>query len=205
MQHQRREAPVALINVARALGAIALLSGAASAFAQAPDSAAGPPSQATEAKLVFDREIFSYQGSPRRDPFKPLVGKESLGPLFEDLKLKGIIYASDPARSIALVEDGAKRMYRMRRGDIVGNSRLVDVTPLAVRFAVENFGNIRYQVLELRAGGANAGGMTTGESSPVPATQPIGNVDFSKLDQATAKRMLDSLAKARREKQGAPR
>lgn len=202
---------MAAINVVRAFACVAALCGSAAAFAQQPPAgppaggppAGGPPAPPIEAKLVFDREVYSYTGAPRRDPFKPLVGKESLGPLFEDLKLKGIIYSSDAGRSIVLVEDGSKRMYRLRRGDLVGNSRVVEITPLLVRFAVENFGNIRYQVLELRAGAAAAAGVDM-ESKPVPLTRPnAGGVDFTKLDPATAKRMLDSLAKERRQKQEA--
>lgn len=197
---------MAVINVVRAVACIAAVCGSATAFAQQPPAGpppGGPPAPPVEAKLVFDREVYSYTGAPRRDPFKPLVGKESLGPLFEDLKLKGIIYSSDPTRSIVLIEDGARRFYRLRRGDLVGNSRVVEITPLVVRFAVENFGNIRYQVLELRSGAAAAAGIDA-ESKPVPATRPnVGGVDFTKLDPATAKRMLDSLAKERRQKQEA--
>jgi hypothetical protein len=133
---------------------------------------AGPAGAVGEPKLVFDREVFSYPGAGRRDPFKPLIGKESLGPLFDDLKLRGIIYSPDPTRSIVLIQDGAKRIYRLKRGDVVGNSRIVEIKPLAARFAVENFGMIRYEVLQLRAGEAAAGGMQSG-GAPVPATAPM--------------------------------
>src|SRR5437773_2522780 len=96
---------------------VMLLLGATSAFAQKkeatppappPVPVKPPPKPIPEPKLVFDREVFSYPGSARRDPFKPLLGKESLGPLFDDLKLKGIIYTSDPTRSIVLIQDGSK-------------------------------------------------------------------------------------------------
>ena len=131
-----------------------------------------PPRPVAEPKLVFDREVFNYPGAARRDPFKPLVGKESLGPLFDDLKLRGIIYSPDPTRSIVLIQDGAKRLYRIKRGDVVGNSRVVEVQPLAVRFAVENFGMIRYEVLQLRQGNAAMSEMPSG-GRPVPATAPM--------------------------------
>ncbi|HEX6559060.1 MAG TPA: hypothetical protein VF021_06340 [Longimicrobiales bacterium] len=191
---------MARISSTFGFAAMAALCVSASAYAQQPPAkdTLGAAPGTVEAKLVFDREVFSYSGSGRRDPFKPLVGKESLGPLFEDLKLKVIIYSSDPSRSIVLVEDGAKRLYRLRRGDIVGNSRVVEITPLAVRFAVENFGNMRYQVLELRPGAAGAAGLS--ETRAVPPAPPIGGVDFKKVDPATAKRLLDSLAKERRDK-----
>jgi len=188
-----------------ALLAIAALAGSTRAYAQQPakDTLGAPPGS-VEAKLVFDREVFSYNGGGRRDPFKPLIGKESLGPLFEDLKLKVIIYSSDPSRSIVLVEDGAKRLYRLRRGDIVGNSRVVEIRPLAVRFAVENFGNMRYDVLELRPGAADNAGLTETRAVPSTVPQPTGPIDFKKLPPAEAKRMLDSLAAARRAKTNQP-
>lgn len=170
---------------------------AASAQQQKKDTLGSPPGT-VEAKLVFDREVFAYSGNGRRDPFKPLLGKESLGPLFEDLKLKVIIYSQEPNRSIVLVEDGAKRIYRLRRGDVVGNSRVVEITPLAVRFAVENFGSLRYQVLELRAGAGVRAGLT--ETNAIPAQLTPAAAEAAKqVDQATAKRMLDSLAKQRHE------
>ena len=191
------------IKTLRAFAALVLIAGATAAYAQDPAAApATPPQAPTEAKLAFDREVYSYQGGGRRDPFKPLIGKESLGPLFDDLTLKGIIYSPDPLRSLVLIQDGAKRIYRLKRGAIVGNSRVVEIRPLAVRFAVENFGMIRYEVLELRPGAGAASGMQTtpGPQQAVPTGQTVDGIDYSKLDPVTAKRMLDSLARERRAK-----
>lgn len=193
----------------RACALIAVLFGSAPLSAQAPPAGAAPkpPAPAAggavaakpvgEPKLVFDREVFSYPGTGRRDPFKPLVGKESLGPLFDDLKLKGIIYSNMPARSIVLIQDGTKRMYRLRVGDVVGNSRVVEIKPLAVRFAVENFGMIRYDVLELRRGAAEQSGLRPSETlAPATAPMPAG------AEGSGPRRMLDSLAAARRDSLG---
>src|SRR5688500_2604619 len=147
-RHHRQEAQVAVINPTRAFAlthacalllAIALTAAALPAPLAAqrkPPAAgatkpAGPAGAVGEPKLVFDREVFNYPGVGRRDPFKPLIGKESLGPLFDDLKLRGIIYSADPTRSIVLIQDGAKRLYRLKRGDVVGNSRVVEIRPLA--------------------------------------------------------------------------
>lgn len=165
---------MAVISRTRALALLFAVALAAPLAAQQPAPPPGAPAPPIgEPKLVFDREVFNYPGGSRRDPFKPLVGRESLGPLFDDLTLKGIIYSSDPTRSIVLIQDGSKRLYRIKRGDVVGNSRIVEIQPLAVRFAVENFGMIRYEVLQLRAGAAAAGGMVPG-GAPVPATAPMG-------------------------------
>lgn len=128
-------------------------------FAQAPATPPGgaavppaaPPGSQPEPKLTFDREVFAYPAEGRRDPFKPLFGGPgSGGPLFADIALRGIIYSPDPRRSVALVQVGGKRTFRLRRGDIIGNARVTAIEPLRVRFAVENFGTIRNEVLDLR-------------------------------------------------------
>ncbi len=133
-----------------ALSALLVLISALPLFGQAPPPGAPPGSQ-PEPKLAFDREVFAYPADGRRDPFKPLTGGPgSGGPLFADLALRGIIYSPDPLRSVALVQVGGRRTFRLRRGDIIGNARLLEIQPLRVRFAVENFGTVRNEVLELR-------------------------------------------------------
>ena len=132
-------------------------------FAQAPAPPAGAPGAPApnaipgsqpEPKLAFDREVFSYPAEGRRDPFRPLsAGPGAGGPLFNDLALRGIIYSPDARRSVALVMVGGKRTYRLRRGDIIGNARVLEIQPTRVRFAVEIFGTVRNEVLEL--GGRN--------------------------------------------------
>ncbi|MGQ0560987.1 MAG: hypothetical protein ACT443_03830 [Gemmatimonadota bacterium] len=171
-----------------------LIGSGAPMFAQQPAATSNaPPGQVAEPKLVFDREVFGYPGSGRRDPFKPLVGRESLGPLFDDLKIRGIIYSNDPTRSIVLIQDGAKRQYRLKRGDVVGNARVVEIRPLGVRFAVENFGMIRYEVLEVRRGAAGL----TAQSGSTPASAPMGPGEPA--TEEAARRLLDSLTNARRD------
>ncbi|MGQ0815919.1 MAG: hypothetical protein ACT4O1_15925 [Gemmatimonadota bacterium] len=178
--------------------ALGILS-AAPLLAQSPTPGApadaAPKLPVPEPKLVFDREVFGYPGVGRRDPFKPLVGKESLGPLFDDLRLRGIIYSTDPMRSIVLIQDGSKRQYRLKRGDVVGNSRVVEIRPLAVRFAVENFGMIRQEVLEIRRGVADATGMPAGAATPATGPMPQGQLS----SEAAARRLLDSIMSARRD------
>ncbi|HUP89445.1 MAG TPA: hypothetical protein VM100_08845 [Longimicrobiales bacterium] len=198
---------MAVTKRAAAFAAVFALLQASALLAQAPPAGgtAPPPTPAgavpvpkkpvPEPKLVFDREVFNYGGSDRRDPFKALLGKESSGPLFEDLKLKGVIFSADPRLSIVLIMDGSKKMYRLHRGDVIGNARVVDIQPLIVRFTVENFGNLRNEVLELRRGAADAAGV--GNSQTVPANEPIAN---RARNAAEAKKMLDSLAAAQRAK-----
>lgn len=196
---------MAVISRTRALALIFAVALTSPLAAQRPAPPAGaaprpgaPVGSAGEPKLVFDREVFSYPGNSRRDPFKPLVGKESLGPLFDDLKLKGIIYSPDPTKSIVLIQDGSRRLYRIKRGAVVGNSRVVEIQPLAARFAVENFGMIRYEVLQLRAGPAAAGGMVP-SSQAVPAEGPMGESAAPTSASDIRARRDSMMSKARRD------
>ncbi|MFW6330362.1 MAG: hypothetical protein ACOC3J_01420, partial [Gemmatimonadota bacterium] len=109
-----------------------------------------PPGQeSANLTLVYEREVFTYRGAGRRDPFRPLTGEDDLGPRFESLSLQGIIYATGRGRSVALIADSEGRVHRVRVGDIVGNSRVIEIGPLRVVMAVENFGAIRQEILEL--------------------------------------------------------
>ncbi|HEX7089565.1 MAG TPA: hypothetical protein VF192_05480 [Longimicrobiales bacterium] len=112
------------------------------------DSAGARPPTNGEIDLVFEREVFLYPATNRRDPFSPLSVTE--GPRFEELTLRGIIHSPVPGQSVALLTGPGDRSYRVRRGDTVGNARVLDVGPRRVLFAVNNFGVVRQEVLELK-------------------------------------------------------
>ncbi|HEY8470485.1 MAG TPA: hypothetical protein VIL18_12615 [Longimicrobiales bacterium] len=137
--------------------ALLLCAGAAPLLAQqtaqnpprpARDSAAARPPANGEVELVFEREVFFYPTGNRRDPFSPLSVSE--GPRFEELTLRGIIHSSVPGQSVALLVGPGNRSYRVRRGETVGNARVLDIGPRRVLFAVNNFGVVRQEVLELK-------------------------------------------------------
>lgn len=117
--------------------------GATQASAQtAADKDAGP-------ELVFEREVFVYPATHRRDPFVPLIGAGSAA-RFEELALQGIIYSPQADQSVALLVDRTGRIYRVRRGDMVANARVTNIAPRSVLFAVESFGVVRQERLELK-------------------------------------------------------
>lgn len=133
------------------LAALLLCAGTGPLWAQGAGEQGAPARPATppgEIELVFEREVFLYSTSSRRDPFSPLSVSE--GPRFEELTLRGIIHSSVPGQSVALLAGPDKQIYRVRRGETVGNSRILDVGPLRVLFAVNNFGVVRQEVLELK-------------------------------------------------------
>ncbi|MEX0908041.1 MAG: hypothetical protein WD054_06895 [Gemmatimonadota bacterium] len=123
----------------------ALLLGAPVAAQQSP---ARRP--AADPVLVFEREVFEYPGSARRDPFQPLTGQNA-GPLFDDLQLRMIIFSDDPNDSVVSLVDVSNNHYRVRRGQTVGNATVIDIGPTRVIFSVDDFGMRRQEVLDLKA------------------------------------------------------
>lgn len=135
--------------------ALLALAGAAPASAQQAPAPETPPAtivQGNEPQLVFEREVFSYPGRARRDPFMPLTGQNA-GILFADLKLHMILFDDNPSRSIVAVSDAANKQYRLRRGDTVGNATVVDIGRTRVVFSVNDFGIRRQEVLEMKPTG----------------------------------------------------
>lgn len=139
---------------------LVLLALAAAAPAAAQDPATPPPAtppaggrviDASEPRLVFEREVFEYPGRSRRDPFTPLTGTNA-GPLFSDLTLHMIIHSDDPRRSIVDVSDASKTRHRLRRGDSVGNATVVDIQERRVIFSVVDFGIARTEILSMDTG-----------------------------------------------------
>jgi hypothetical protein len=130
------------------LSALVVLS-AAPLRAQDP-APAPPPAPTGDVALKFEREVYNYPMDGRRDPFTPLIGRDNGAPRFEDLTLRGIIFSPTPGRSVALFVDAAGKIHRARRGDRVGNARIVDVGPRRVVLSVEDFGRARQEILELK-------------------------------------------------------
>lgn len=107
------------------------------------------PPEEGELELVFEREVFTYPAFQRRDPFAPLATAADAGPRFEDLVLLGVIYSPDPDRSVALLGAG-DRTYRVRRGQVLGHTRILEIQPTRIIVEVEEFGLFERHVLELR-------------------------------------------------------
>ena len=136
-----------------------LVATAAAVPAQAQQAAAPQTPEAPAAvampgdpRLIFEREVFSYPGRARRDPFMPLTGQNA-GILFSDVTLHMILFDENPGRSIVAVSDAANKQYRLRRGDSIGNATVVDIGRTRVVFSVSDFGIRRQEVLELKPTG----------------------------------------------------
>ena len=133
--------------------AVALVLFATPAAAQDGGSTSRVPDPAEgEVRLVYEREVYGYTESGRRDPFGRLVGEGvELGPTFADLRLRGVIYSTGRGQSIAVLHDRNGNLYRARRGDIIGNATVLEIRPLEVLFVVEDFGQTRQEMLRLKS------------------------------------------------------
>lgn len=127
----------------------------AAAPAEAPkvktDSAAGTAA-VISAGAQFEREVFSYERSGRRDPFISLMSTSELRPLISDLRLVGIAYDPSGRNSVAVLHDVStkdKEQYRIRVGQSLGRMRVSNITPKGVVFTIEEFGYSRQETLGL--------------------------------------------------------
>ena len=102
----------------------------------------------TPSELIYRRETFVYPTDNRRNPFVTLVEDE--GPQFEGLDLVGVIFGGSQGSVAALVDRATDRRFRVRRGESVGNARVVEIRPDAVVFSVTQFGVTRSETLTVR-------------------------------------------------------
>lgn len=116
-------------------------------------AAAGSTTNARSDTLptTFEREVFRYDRSGRRDPFVSLMESGDLRPLLIDLTVVGIIYdPRRPSQSVAILRDvTTKVQYRVRVGDSVGRNRVARVNEKTVTFTIEEFGFSRQETLAL--------------------------------------------------------
>jgi hypothetical protein len=101
-------------------------------------------------ETVYRRERFVYPSNGRRDPFLSLLKLEDAGPQFENLDLVGIVYGGAQGSVATLIDRATSKRYRVRRGDIAGNARVVEIRPAEVVFQVTQFGVTRSETLRIR-------------------------------------------------------
>jgi len=97
------------------------------------------------------RETFAYSGSIR-DPFNSLLNMAKSGPEVADLQLVGIYQNMRvPSGSVAVFrEKESGKRHKLRAGDQLGRSRVVQIRERDVVFIVEDFGFERQETLSLR-------------------------------------------------------
>jgi hypothetical protein len=108
----------------------------------------GPSPELSTATI--QREVYSYEGARRRDPFVSLAKQNESGPLLAELKLVGIAYDEVGRNSVAVFRDQTKGLYRVKIGQSVGRARVVTIGRRSVTFNVDEFGVTRQEVMTLR-------------------------------------------------------
>lgn len=113
--------------------------------------AAGPGQKvALPTEITIQREVFSYDGGGRRDPYKSLMGTSDVRPLISDLRLMVVVYDASGDNSVAILRDNfTKQQYRARIGQQFGRMRVSAIKQKAVQFTVEEFGFNRVETLPL--------------------------------------------------------
>jgi hypothetical protein len=122
-----------------------------SAMQQATTQSAWADSVRKAKETEMSRETFAYSGGTR-DPFASLLNLAKSGPEVADLQLVGIYRNMRlPSGSVAVFREreGGKR-HRLRAGDQLGRSRLVQIRERDVVFMIEDFGFERQETLSLR-------------------------------------------------------
>ena len=119
----------------------------------ADGSSPGATSQAGgKGSVTFYREIFSYSGDGRRDPFVSLMASEEGGirPLLVDLSVIGIIYDHTGRNSIATVVDGTNaKVYNIHVGSILGRMKVLKIDQGSITLNLDEFGFSRQETLLL--------------------------------------------------------
>ena len=99
---------------------------------------------------ALTREVFSYDGGGRRDPFTSLVRTGALRPHISELSLVVVIVQSSGGKGVATIRDNTtKDQYVVRVGDSLGRYRVVQIDSKAVTFAIEEFGFSRQEKLAM--------------------------------------------------------
>lgn len=104
----------------------------------------------TSRVVTFNREVFQYSPSGRRDPFVSLVTSSTLRPTINDLRLTTVAFDPTGRSSVAVLRDlGTKEQYRVRVGSVLGRMRVVRIDPKTVTFALEEFGYARQETISM--------------------------------------------------------
>ena len=101
-------------------------------------------------EVAFSREVFTYEGEGRRDPFLSLLASGDLRPAYNDLKLVAVAYDPTGRKSVAIMRDvSSNDQYRVRVGQTLGRMRVAQIHPKSVTFTIDEFGYSRQEILAL--------------------------------------------------------
>lgn len=100
--------------------------------------------------VVFNREVFTYPRSGRRDPFASLITSGDIRPLLADLEVVAIIFDATGRSSVATLKDvSTNEIYRVRVGSVFGRMRVTAIRSREVSLAIDEFGFTRQETLAI--------------------------------------------------------
>lgn len=100
--------------------------------------------------VVFNREVYTYPRTGRRDPFASLITSGDIRPLIADLEIVGIIYDPNGRGSVATLKDvSTNEIYRVRVGSVFGRNRVSAIRQREVALSIDEFGFTRQEVLSI--------------------------------------------------------
>ncbi len=100
--------------------------------------------------IIFNREVYSYSRSGRRDPFASLITTGDIRPILADLEIVGIILDGTGRNSVATLRDvSTSEIYRVRVGSTFGRMRVTAIRQREVGLAIDEFGFTRQEVLSI--------------------------------------------------------
>lgn len=100
--------------------------------------------------VIFNREVYNYPSSGRRDPFSSLIETGDIRPMLQDLEIVAITLAPSAGQSIATLKDvSSNEIYRVRVGSVFGRLRVVAIRQRDVVLAIDEFGNTRQETLSI--------------------------------------------------------
>lgn len=109
--------------------------------------------------VLFNREVYSYPGGNRRDPFASLITSGDIRPLLADLVIVAISLDPTGRNSVATLKDiSTNELYRVRNGSVFGRMRVTAIRQREVGVAIDEFGYTRQEVLSINV--SRGGGRT---------------------------------------------
>jgi hypothetical protein len=104
----------------------------------------------TTLPVEYRREVFRYGGGSR-DPFESLLVTGGMGPMIGDLSVVAITFDARYGNSVAIIRArNVTQPYRVRRGDTIGQMRVIQIRQYEVVFQFDEFGFERQEVKALR-------------------------------------------------------
>ncbi|MDQ6610807.1 MAG: hypothetical protein M3Y64_00120 [Gemmatimonadota bacterium] len=117
-----------------------------------PSSSSPTKGSSIPTQITIDREVFSYAGTGRRDPYLSLMTTTEIRPLLSDLRLTAIAF--DPAgnNSVAILRDNVtKQQHRVKVGQQLGRLHVASIKVRSVVFTIDEFGFNRQETLQVRS------------------------------------------------------